>query len=427
MRTSTESAHAAPQPKGLPRNVWAVTLTSFFTDLANEMMIQLIPLYLTASLGVQTSVVGLVEGVAETTASILKVFAGWLSDRLGQRKWLTVAGYTLSTVSRPFLYFAATWPAVLAVRFTDRVGKGVRTAPRDALVADVTPEHERGRAFGFNRAGDRLGGFLGLGLAAAIVYWVQATHPVLTAAGSGPELMRRIFQTTVLAGILPGIAAVLVLVFLAADVPIARVRERPSLSLTGFDRRFKIFLAIVVLFTLGNSADAFIVLRARERGLSVLGIMLMAMTYYLVSSLSAGRAGALSDRIGRRRLIVGGWLIYAAIYLGFALAGPAWQVWALYGLYGLYYGMTEGTARALVADVVTEPEKRGTAYGVFNAAIGLAALPASVIAGVLWSGLLGWRGFGPAAPFFFGAALALVASVLMVVWLPRGTAQQAQT
>ena len=409
---------AATPSRGLPRNVWAVTLTSLFTDLANEMMIQLIPLYLTGVLGAQPSFVGLIEGIAETTASILKVFAGWLSDRLGQRKWLTVLGYTLSTVSRPFLYFASSWAAVLAVRFSDRVGKGIRTAPRDALVADATPEDQRGRAFGFNRAGDRLGGFLGLGLAAAIVLLVQPGHA---------ELMRRTFQTAVLAGILPGVLAVLTLVLGATDVPIARVRERPTLSLKGFDRRFKVFLAIVVLFTLGNSADAFIVLRARERGLSVLGIMGMAMTYYLVSSLSSGRAGVLSDRVGRRRLIVGGWLIYAAIYLGYAVAGAAWQVWALYGLYGLYYGMTEGTARALVADVVSEPEKRGTAYGIFNAAIGLAALPASVIAGILWSGLLGWSGFGPAAPFYFGACMALVASVLMVTWLPRAKGLVAAT
>jgi len=405
--------------RSLPRNVWAVTLTSFFTDLANEMMIQLIPLYLTGSLGARANVVGLVEGVAETTVSILKVFAGWLSDRLGQRKWLTVLGYTLSTASRPFLYFATTWPAVLAVRFSDRVGKGIRTAPRDALVADTTPEDQRGRAFGFNRAGDRLGGFFGLGLAAGIVYWVQTTHPELMTTSGSPELMRRIFQTAVLAGIVPGVLSVLALIIGASDVPITRVRERTALSLQGFDRRFRVFLAIVVLFALGNSADAFIVLRARERGMSILGIMAMAMTYYLVSSLCSGRAGALSDRIGRRRLMVGGWLIYAAIYLGFALAGPAWQVWVLYGLYGLCYGMTEGTARALVADVVAEPAKRGMAYGVFNAAIGLAALPASLIAGVLWSGLLGWRGLGPAAPFYFGAMMALVASLLMVVWLPQ--------
>lgn len=411
MSIAAESSRPKAQPKGLPRNVWAVTLTSFFTDLANEMMIALIPLYLTGVLGAQPSIVGLVEGIAETTASVLKVFAGWLSDRLGRRKWLTVLGYTLSTISRPFLYFASSWAAVLAVRFSDRVGKGIRTAPRDALVADATPEHQRGRAFGFNRAGDRLGGFLGLGLAAAIVLWVQPGQA---------ELLRRTFQTAALAGIVPGVLAVLALIIGASDVPIRRVREWPTLSLKGFDRRFHIFLAIVILFTLGNSADAFIILRARERGLSVLGIMGMAMTYYLVSCLSSGRAGALSDRIGRRRLIVGGWLIYAAIYLGYGVAGAAWQIWALYGLYGLYYGMTEGTARALVADVVLEPEKRGTAYGVFNAAIGLAALPASLIAGVLWSGLLGWRGFGPAAPFYFGAAMALLASVLMVTWLPRG-------
>lgn len=409
MAALEEGARAETKRSGLPRNVWIVTLTSFFTDLANEMLIQLMPLYLTGVLGAQPSVVGLIEGVAETTASLLKVFAGWLSDRLGQRKWLTVLGYGFSTISRPFLYFANSWIAVLAVRFSDRVGKGIRTAPRDALVADATPEHERGRAFGFNRAGDRLGGFLGLGLAAAIIYLMQPGQA---------DLMRRTFQMAVLVGIIPGVTAVLVLALGAKDVPIKGLRERPSLSLKGFDRRFKIFMAIVVLFTLGNSADAFIVVRARERGLSVLGIMAMAMTYYLVSSLSSGPAGRLSDRIGRRWLMLGGWLTYGLIYLGFALAGPAWQVWALYGLYGLYYGMTEGVARALVADIVPAAQ-RGTAYGVYNAAVGLAALPASLIAGILWSGVFGWSGLGPAAPFFFGAGMAFLASVLLITWLPR--------
>ena len=415
MPTTVEGAQSARAADRLPRNVWVVTITSLLTDMANEMLIQLIPLYLTGVLGVKTNIVGLIEGVAETTASLLKIFAGWLSDRLGQRKWLTVAGYTFSTISRPFLYFANSWAAVLAVRFSDRVGKGIRTAPRDALVADTTPEHQRGRAFGFNRAGDRLGGALGLAMAAAIVFFVQPGHA---------ELMRRTFQTAVLVGIIPGVASVLVLALGAHDVPITQQRERPTFSLKGFDRRFKLFLFIVVLFTLGNSADAFIIVRARERGLSVLGIMGMAITYYLVSSLSSSPAGALSDRIGRQRLMIAGWLTYALIYLGIALAGPAWQVWALYGLYGLYYGMTEGTARALVADVVP-PEKRGTAYGIFNAAIGLAAFPASLIAGILWSGLLGWNGFGPSAPFFFGAGMAFLASILLAIWLP--TLRQARS
>lgn len=399
--------------RDLPRNVWVVTATSFFTDISSEMVINLIPLFLADVLGVRTGIIGLIEGVAETTASLLKVFSGWLSDRLAQRKWLTVAGYTLSTVAKPFLYFAASWGWVLGVRFADRVGKGVRTAPRDALVADSIEESHRGLAFGLHRAGDTAGAVLGLLIALAVVWAAQ---------GGSLALTRATFQSVVLFSIVPAALAVLVLALGAQDVSVTRdMHRRPSLSLQGFDARFKGFLLIVVLFTLGNSSDAFLILRARERGLSTLGIMGMLVTFNLVYALISGPAGALSDRIGRRRLIVGGWLAYGLIYLGFALAGTAWHVWALFALYGVYYGMAEGTAKAMVADLV-RPDQRGTGYGVYNAAVGLTAFPASLIAGVLWQGVARWKGLGPSAPFLFGAMLALVAVALLVLWLPKGEA-----
>jgi len=400
--------------RDLPRNVWVVTATSFLTDISSEMILNLIPLFLANVLGVRTGVIGLIEGIAETTASLLKVFSGWFSDRLGRRKWLTVAGYGLSTMAKPFLYFATTWGGVLAVRFADRVGKGIRTAPRDALVADSIHQRQRGLAFGLHRAGDTAGAVVGLLIALAVVWAAQ---------GGSLALARATFQMVVLFSVIPAALAVLVLAVGAQDVSI-RSGERPSpprLSLQGFDLRFKGFLLIVILFTLGNSSDAFLILRAQERGLSVLGVMGMLVTGNLVYALVSGPAGALSDRIGRRRLIVGGWLTYGLIYLGFALATTAWHVWTLFALYGIYYGMAEGTAKALVADLV-RPEQRGTAYGVYNAAVGLTAFPASLIAGVLWQGVGGWQGFGPGAPFFFGAALALVAVLLLALWLPRGSA-----
>jgi MFS family permease len=396
--------------RALPGNVWVVTATSFLTDISTEMIVNLIPLFLANVLGVQTGIIGLIEGVAETTSSLLKVFSGWLSDRLGGRKWLTVAGYGLSTLAKPFLYFAVTWEWVLGVRFAERAGKGIRTAPRDALVADSIDERQRGLAFGLHRAGDTAGAMLGVLIALAVVWAVQ---------GGNLDLSRSTFQIAVLISIIPAALAVGVLAFGARDVPVTGERRSPpSLSLRGFDARFLGFLAIVVLFTLGNSSDAFLILRAQERGLNVLGVMGMLITFNLVYALISGPAGALSDRIGRRRLIVGGWLTYGLIYLGFALAGAAWQVWVLYALYGVYYGMAEGAAKALVADLV-RPEQRGTAYGVYNAAIGLAAFPASLIAGLLWQGIGGWKGFGAGAPFFFGAALALVAGVLLAWWLPK--------
>ena len=392
-----------------------VTATSFLTDISSEMLVHLLPLFLANILGVRFSVVGLIEGVAETTASLLKVFSGWLSDRLGDRKWLTVAGYSLSTLAKPFLYFATTWGAVLAVRFTDRVGKGIRTAPRDALVADSIDEKRRGLAFGLHRAGDTAGAMIGLIIALAVVFALQ---------GSDLELSRPTFQTIVLISIPPAVLAVLVLAIGAKNVPVNSQRERPRLSLAGFDIRFKRFLLVIVLFTLGNSSDAFLVLRAQNLGLSVAGVMGVLVIFNLVYALISTPAGALSDRIGRRKVIVGGWLAYAAIYLGFGLAGAAWQIWALFALYGIYYGMAEGAGKALVADLV-QPAQRGTAYGVYNAAIGLAAFPASLIAGLLWEGVGRWAGFGPSAPFLFGAAMSLVAVVLLIRWLPATTVQTA--
>lgn len=396
--------------RNIPRNVWVLTVTSFLTDVSSEMLLNLIPLFLANVLGVRTGVIGLIEGVAESTASLLKLISGWLSDRLGRRKGLTVAGYGLSTLAKPFLYFATSWWWVLGVRFADRVGKGLRTAPRDALIADSTGTDQRGLSFGLHRAGDTAGAVVGVLIALGVVW---------TAQGGRLGLTRATFQAVVLWSIVPAALAVLVLVLGVREVPTRRPTStsRPAVSLRGLGRRFHGFLAIVVLFTLGNSSDAFLILRGQERGLSVVGVLGMVLTFNLIYSLVSGPAGALSDRIGRRRVIVSGWLVYGLIYLGFALAQAGWQVWALFAIYGVYYGLTEGTARALVADLVA-PEQRGTAYGAYNAMVGLAAFPASLIAGLLWQGLGAWSGFGPAAPFLFGAGMALLATMLLVWWLP---------
>jgi MFS family permease len=406
-----EDARGTPAGwRGLPRNVWVLGITSFLTDVSSEMIINLLPLFLANVLGAGTAVVGLIEGLAESTACLFKVLSGWLSDKLGRRKWLTVAGYGLSTLAKPFLYLAASWPWVLGVRFADRVGKGIRTAPRDALIADSTGEDQRGLSFGLHRAMDTAGAFCGLLIAAGVIWSRQA---------SGGMLQRATFQTVVLLSIVPAALAVLVLIVGAREVGGGSEGVKaPSLTLRGFDARFRGFLLILVLFTMGNSSDAFLVLRAQERGLSVLAVMGALLALNLTYTLVSGPAGVLSDRIGRRQVIVGGWLLYGLVYLGFAVAGAGWQVWLLYALYGVYYGVTEGVARALVADMVSS-EQRGTAYGLFNAVVGVMALPASVLAGLLWQGAGAWGGFGPSAPFWFGAGLALLASLLLVVWLPR--------
>lgn len=386
----------------LHRNVWIVTITSLLTDISSEMIVYLVPLFLSNVLGVRTAVIGLIDGVAETTASLLKIYSGALSDKLGKRKWITVTGYALSTIAKPFLYIANAWGWVLGVRFVDRVGKGIRTAPRDALVADSIEPGQRGLAFGLHRAGDTLGAFIGLGLAAVIVWLTQARAESLT---------RSTFQIAILVSIVPAVLAVIVLAVGARDVAKANPIAAPSLALKGFDSRFKYFLLVVVLFTLGNSSDSFIVLRGQERGLNVLQVMLMVMTFNFIYAVLAGPLGALSDRIGRRRLILFGWFAYGLVYLGFAFSQTGWQVWMLFGLYGVYYAATEGVAKALIADIVPEVQ-RGTAYGLYAAAVGLTALPASLIAGILWQGVGAWTGFGASAPFFFGAAMALLAGVL---------------
>ena len=383
-------------------NIWFLTIGSFLTDVSSEMLTNLVPLFLYNVLGVQTSIIGLIDGIAETTASLVKIYSGALSDKLGKRKLLTVAGYALSTIAKPFLYFAVTWEWVLGVRFSDRVGKGIRTAPRDALLASSTRSDQRGLAFGIHRAGDTAGAFVGLGIAALIIW--------LTQSGAA-ELHRHTFQLVVLASIIPAVAAVLVLALGVKEVEAARQNNqaRPSFSWKGLDKRFRIFLVVMIVFTLGNSSDSFIVLRAQYRGLSVLQIMGMLMTFNAIYASLAGPLGSLSDRIGRRKLMLAGWIIYGLVYLGLALSHTGLEIWVLFSIYGIYYALTEGVAKALVADIVPG-EQRGTAYGLFNAAIGLTALPASFIAGILWQTV------NPAAPFIFGALLSLLAGFLLITW-----------
>jgi len=386
----------------ISRNVWVVTLTSFLTDISSEMLATLLPIFLFSVLGVRTALIGLIEGIAETTAGLLKVFSGWLSDRLGQRKRLAVLGYGLSSVAKAGLYFANSWGWVLGVRFADRAGKGLRTAPRDALVADSSEERHRGLVFGLHRAGDTAGAFVGLSIA-----WL-----VLRAAGE-EGFGARTFQTLVVLSLVPAAAAVAVLALGAREASAAgRPVAVSRLTLSGLGPRFGLFLGAIVLFALGNSSDAFLILRAQNAGLTVGGVLGMMITFNLVYALVSTPAGALSDRIGRRRVLLAGWLLYSVVYAGFAGLRAGWQAWAWMAVYGVYYGLTEGVARAFVADLVPAG-RRGTAFGVYHSAVGLTALPASVIAGVLWQGASGWPGWGPSAPFVFGAAMALAAAVLL--------------
>jgi Na+/melibiose symporter and related transporters len=365
------------------------------------MIFPIFSLFLFNVLHAPTTLIGLIEGLAESIASLLRIFSGWLSDKLGRRKSLTILGYGLSTFAKPFMYIATTWGIAFGVRFADRVGKGIRTAPRDALVADsVTPE-QRGKGFGFHRAMDTFGAVVGIISAVVVVFLYQGENWALT---------RGTYQKLVLIGIIPAVLALFVFFFIRepkrkASGGISPATKRGSL-LSGFDNRFKIFLGIIFLFTLGNSSDAFLVLRAQNLGNPVLYILLMLLLFNFVYASISTPAGILSDKLGRKRVILLGWLIYALVYLGFALTpqGASWQLWLLFALYGVYYGLAEGVSRALVADLVPA-EKRGTAYGLFHGVVGIALLPASIIAGWLWQAV------NPAAPFFFGAGMTFLAMI----------------
>jgi len=378
----------------VPANVFFLGLVSFLTDISSEMTLSLLPLFLVNVLGTGPGIVGIIEGVAESTAILLRLVSGYFSDLLGRRKPLVLLGYGLSSVAKPLLYFAASWGLVFGVRFADRLGKGVRTAPRDALVAASSPEAIRGRSFGLHRALDTYGAVVGLGIAALIVFLSQQESLMLS---------RGTFQKLVLGGVVPGFMAVAVLLFLVKEVrPGARSSSMRRPSFAGFGRNFKLFLGAAGLFGLGKFSDAFFVLRAQDLGLSPFYILLLLVMFNLVYAFCALPAGILSDRWGRRRVLGLGWASYALTCLGFALTASPGAIVSLFILYGFYYGVSEGVSRAFVADLAGE-RVRGTAYGLYHGVTGMAALPASLMAGFLW------QATGPRFPFLLGAFLSLFA------------------
>ena len=403
----TEDSKAPPEAP-LHRNVWVASATSFLTDVSSEMILNVLPLFLANVLGVRIWAVGAVEGLADTTASVVKLWSGWLADRLRARKWLAVAGYAVSTSMKPLYLLANSWGAVAAIRWGDRIGKGIRTAPRDALLADSAPPGRRGLVFGLHRAADTGGAVVGLLITVWVVHRFQ---------GESALLQEGTFRTLVRWSLLPAFAGVALLAVGARDIRKPEEAERPRIRLRGLGRPFAGFVAASVIFQLGNSADAFLVLRAQERGLSVLGVLWVLVAFNVVYALIAAPAGALSDRIGRRAVILTAWLLYALCYAGFAVAASTWHVVGLYLVYGAYQGIAAGAAKALVPDLVP-PHMVALAYGGYAAAIGVVTLPASLLAGVLWEGVGAWRGFGPAAPFAFGAVTAVLAMVVLLATVP---------
>jgi MFS family permease len=374
---------------------------SFLSDVASDMIFPLLPGFLTRTLHAGPAAIGLIEGVAEATASFMKMLSGWWSDRVRKRKPMVVAGYSIAAVVRPLVGLAVSWGQVLAIRFADRVGKGIRTSPRDALLADMVSPGHRGRAFGLQRAMDNAGAMAGPLLAAFLLRFVFDDE-------------RSVF----LLAAVPGIAAVLLLIFRLRETP-RRVepapREAPPPA-GALPRAFWAAIAIFVLFTLASSTDAFLLLRARDTGMPIWQLPLLWAVFHGVKAAAGVPGGALADRLGRVRTIIAGWIVYAISYVGFAyVVGPT-QLWGLFAFYALFYALTEGAERALVADLVPA-RVRGRAFGAFHASVGLASLPASVLFGI-W-----WKMFGPHTAFLIGAAIALIASVALLVFgirAPRG-------
>jgi len=377
---------------GLGANVVVLGIVSLLTDISTEMMLPLFPIFVVKVLGAAPAVLGLIEGTAESAASLLKVFSGWWSDRIGRRKPLIVGGYWLSTVAKPFLSLASTWTHALGVRFTDRVGKGIRTSPRDALLADSCEPSVRGKAFGLHRALDTVGAILG------------PTFAFLLLLSLG-------FRDIFLLASIPAVLSVIILVLLVREVGGKRAPELSfKAGLRSLSSGFRRYLAVVTLFSLANLSWAFLILRASELGVRVEHAVLLYMFFNVVYASFSLPAGVLSDRVGRRPVIALGYCIFGFTSVGFASATSAWQVLPLFALYGVFMGFVEGVQRAYVADLVV-PQLRGTAMGAFHTATGLALLPASVIAGVLWEVIGSWAAFAFAAVLSFVAALLMVAAL----------------
>jgi MFS family permease len=375
----------------LPAAIYAIGATSLLNDASSEMIFPLLPVFLSSVLGASAATLGVIEGTADAAASLLKLVSGALSDRMGRRKPLVVGGYALASLVRPLVAFAQTAGTVLAIRVTDRVGKGLRASPRDALIADAAPRELHGRAFGVHEAMDHAGAVVG----PLVAY-------LLLAIGLG---LRSVF----LLSALPAAVACLVVVFFVREAP-SRPREpvvaaaAPKVPI--LNRPFLGYLLATVIFALGNSSDAFLLLRVHDAGLPAQAAPLLWALHHVVKSTTSAKAGELADRLGRRRALAAGWIAYAAIYAGFAFARSGWSIASLFVVYGLHFALVGGAQKALVADLVPV-EARARGFGLYHLCVGLAALPASLLFGLLYQHL------GPATAFLTGAGLALAAVTLL--------------
>lgn len=382
---------------GIKKNVVVLGAVSFFTDISSEMLYPIVPVFLTSVLGAPMSILGLIEGIAESTASIVKAASGWFSDKMKRRRPFVIAGYTLSAFAKPVMFLAYSWPTVLVSRFFDRLGKGVRTSPRDALIADSSESAYRGKAFGFHRAMDGLGACIG----PIIAIWCLSAFK---------DNIRVVF---IIAFIPAAAALAILLLFLKDAAPSAAVAgetraQAGAIVKGGLPGSFKVFLVISSIFAVGNSSDAFLIMRAKDVGMSMTAVIGAYVLYNISRTVTSTSAGSLSDRMPRKIVLATGYIVFAAVYFGFGFMKQGWTVWGLFAVYGLYMAMTDGVGKALVSDMVA-PSRRGTALGLYHFVLGIFTFFASFVAGLLWTHV------GPAAPFVYGAVMALVSGIAFIV------------
>jgi len=378
---------------GISKNVFVLGLVSFFNDVASEMIYPIVPIFLTSVLGAPVAIVGLIEGIAESTASILRVVSGWLSDKWQKRKPFIVAGYSFSAISKILLSLAYSWPFVLFARFVDRFGKGTRTSARDALIAESSENSVRGRSFGFHRALDTMGAVVGPLLALLAIHFLDNK-----------------FRLIFFLAFIPAFIGILLLIFFVKE----KKKEVNSSFVFRFnwkelDPSFKIFLLISFIFALGNSSDAFLILRAQNLGLSLILVVLVYVLFNFTYAIFSMPAGIISDKIGPKKVLLAGFLLFSVVYLFFGLVHSSLLLWFLFPIYGIYMALTEGVGKAYISNLVPQ-EKTGTAFGVYQTTIGLCTFFASLIAGLLWTYI------GVKAPFIFGSIAAIISAFLFIIF-----------
>jgi MFS family permease len=381
-------------------NVVFIGLISFFTDISTEMVYPLIPLYLVSVFGATPALIGIIEGIAESLASLLKVYSGYLTDRFQKKKAIAFSGYACGVIYKIALIFAGSWIGVLGARVIDRIGKGIRTAPRDVLVAESIDKDNMGKAFGLHKALDMFGAGLGI----LITYFIIRNS-------SGNYDYKRLFALS----IIPAVLGLCMFIFVKQKKQITEIKKREPFwkNINRIDSQLRLYLLVVFIFTLGHSSNAFFVLKAKSLGFDDANVILLFFVYHAVAALFSMPIGKLSDKIGRKKLLVPGYIAFALCYFGFAFSNNMFGLYAVFGLFGIYTAMIAGVERAFVAEIAP-PELKGTMLGFHSTIAGIALLPASIIAGLLWNK------FGSTIPFIFGASMSIISAILLLMFMKGG-------